>query len=62
MDWLLPVIGGGVNLNFKFRIVFWNVFSLEIGRFEKHIALSEKKPPLDRDNFYDRNSISRDAA
>ena len=33
------------NLNFKFRIVFWNIF-LEIWRFEKHIALSEKKPPL----------------
>ena len=34
------------NLNFKFRIVFWNIFFLEIWRFEKHIALSEKKPPL----------------
>ena len=32
-------------LNFKFRIVFWNIF-LEIGRFEKRIALSEKETPL----------------
>ena len=31
------------NLNFKFRVVFWNIFILEIGRFEKHIALSEKR-------------------
>ena len=34
------------NLNFKFRIVFWNIFFLEIWSFEKRIALSEKKPPL----------------
>ena len=33
------------NLNFKFRIVFWNFF-LEVWIFEKRIALSEKKPPL----------------
>ena len=33
------------NLNFKFRIVFWNLF-LEILRFEKRIALSEKMPTL----------------
>ena len=33
------------NLNFKFRIVFWNIF-WEIWRFEKPIALSERKPPL----------------
>mgnify|MGYP007048365776 CR=1 FL=1 len=33
-------------LNFKFRIVFWNIFFWEIGRFEKQITLSEKKPPL----------------
>ena len=32
-------------LNFKSRIVFWILF-LEIWRFEKRIALSEKKPPL----------------
>ena len=31
------------NLNFKFRIIFWNIF---FWRFEKHIALSEKRPPL----------------
>ena len=30
-------------LNFKFRIVFWNIF---LGRFEKQITLSEIKPPL----------------
>ena len=29
------------NLNFKFRIVFWKIW-----RFEKQIALSERKPPL----------------
>ena len=34
------------NLNFKFRIVFWNIFFLEIWRFKKRIALSEKKLPL----------------
>ena len=34
------------NLNFKFRIAFWNIFISEIGRSKKHIALSEKKPPL----------------
>ena len=37
------------NLNFKFRIVFWNISFLEIWRFEKRIALSEKKPPLQCD-------------
>ena len=36
------------NLNFKLRIVFSNVFFLEIWRFKKHIALSEKKSPLER--------------
>ena len=35
--WNLNLLLAG-NLNFKFRIFFW--------RFEKHIALSEKKPPL----------------
>ena len=35
-----------VILNFKFRIVFLEYFHLEIGRFEKRIALSKKKPPL----------------
>ena len=34
------------NLNFKLRIVFWNIFFFEIWRSEKRIALSEKKPPL----------------
>ena len=32
------------NLNFKFRIAFWNNF---FWRFKKHISLSEKKPPLE---------------
>ena len=32
------------NLNFKFRIVFWNIFFL---RFEKQIALSERMRPLE---------------
>ena len=36
---LLLLVG---NLNFKFRIVFWNISTLDIGRFEKHITLSEK--------------------
>jgi hypothetical protein len=40
---LLLLVG---NLNFKFRIVIWNIVFLDIWRFEKHIALSEKKPPL----------------
>ena len=31
------------NLNFKLRIVFWNIF---FWRFEKRITLSKKKPPL----------------
>ena len=34
------------NLNFKLRIVFWNIFFLEIWTFKKRITLSEKKPPL----------------
>ena len=29
------------NLNFKFRIVFWNIFFGDL-EFEKHITLSEK--------------------
>ena len=36
----------GGKFKFKFRIVFWNILILEIGRFEKRIALSEKKPTL----------------
>ena len=32
-------------LNFKFRIVFWNIF---FWRFEKRIALSEKKATFSR--------------
>ena len=41
---LLLLVG---NLNFKFRIVFGiYIFFLKIGRFGKHITLSEKKPPL----------------
>ena len=30
------------NLNFKLRIVFWNIFILDVWRFKKRIALSEK--------------------
>ena len=33
-------------LNFKFRIVFWNIFFWRFGDLKKRIALSEKKPPL----------------
>ena len=42
---VLLLLWAGI-LIFKFRIVFWNIFFLEIWRFEKQIALSEKKPPL----------------
>ena len=41
--------------NFKFRIVFWNNF---FGGLKKHIALSEKKPPLPITNF---NYIGRNS-
>ena len=34
------------DLDFKLKVVFWNIF-FEIWRSEKRIALSEKKPPLD---------------
>ena len=40
------------NSNFKFKIVFWNIFFFEILRFEKHITLSEKKPPLETFMWY----------
>ena len=38
-------------LNFRFRIVIWNIF-LEIWRFEKRIVLSEKKPPSDKHSLF----------
>ena len=44
--WICCLLLLAGNLNFKFRIAFWNIFIFEIGRFKKHIALSEKKPPL----------------
>ena len=34
------------NLNFKLRIVFWNIFFWRFGDLKKRITLSEKKPPL----------------
>ena len=40
-------------LNFKFRIVFLEYFFLEIGRFEKWMALPEKRPPLVPNNLLD---------
>ena len=42
---LLAVIG-----KFKFQVqeCFWNIFFLEIWRFEKRIALSEKNPHLEK--------------
>ena len=40
------------NLNFKVRIVIWNNFFFDIWRFDKPIALSEKKPPLVLVLFY----------
>ena len=44
MKFKFPAIGG----NFKFQVQdsFLEYIFLEIWRFEKHIALSEKKPPL----------------
>ena len=36
----------GGNLKFQVKDSFLEYFILEIGRFEKQIALSEKKPPL----------------
>ena len=43
--WICCLLLLAGNLNFKFRIVIWKTF-LEIWRFKKHIALSEKRPPL----------------
>ena len=39
--WICCLLLLAGNLNFNFRIVIWNIF-LEIWRFEKHTALSEK--------------------
>ena len=36
-------------LNFKFKIVFWNIFFSRFGDLKKQIAHSEKKPPLERE-------------
>ena len=36
----------GGNFKFQAQDSFLEYFFLEIGRFEKRIALSEKKPPL----------------
>ena len=36
------------NLNFKLRIVFWNIFILEIWRFEKRIRSFWKKATFNR--------------
>ena len=38
--WICCLLLLAVNLNFMFKIVIWNIF---FWRFEKHIALSEKK-------------------
>ena len=46
------------NLDLKFRIVFWNILIFEILRFEKQIALSERKPPLDKVNFHDGTTMN----
>ena len=35
-------------LNFKSRIVFWNIFFGIFGDLKKRITLSEKKPPLEK--------------
>ena len=35
------------NLNFKLRIVFWNIFFWDLEIWKNFIALSEKKPPLE---------------
>jgi hypothetical protein len=36
----------GGNFEFQVQDSFLEYFFLEIGRFEKQIALTEKKPPL----------------
>ena len=41
--WICCLLIMAGNLNFMFRIVIWNIY---FWRFEKWIALSEKKPPL----------------
>jgi hypothetical protein len=46
--WICCLLLLARNLNFMFRIVIWNNFFLEIWRFEEHITLSEKKPPLEK--------------
>ena len=41
--WICCLLILAGNLDFKFRIVIWKFFFLEISRFEKYIALSEKR-------------------
>ena len=40
----LPLLAG--NLNFKFRIVFWNIFFRTFGDLKKESHFLKKKPPL----------------
>ena len=39
------------NLNFKLRIVFWNIFFWDLEIWKNFIALSEKKPPLQKSDM-----------
>jgi hypothetical protein len=39
--------------------VIWNIFFLEIWRFEKRISLSEKKPPLTLKVNFQRQKSSK---
>ena len=63
--WICCLLLLAGNLNFKFRIVIWNIF-LEIWRFEKHIALFENKPHIKKvvhifhkSKFYTWNALSK---
>ena len=46
------------NLNLKLRIVLWNIFILDIWRFEKRNTLSEKKPPLTPHANFPTNNLN----
>ena len=47
------------NIDFKFMMVFWNIFFLKIWRFEKQITLSERETPLELSYKEDLTHFSR---
>ena len=49
----------GWNFEFQLQNSFLEYFFLETGRFEKRIALSEKKPPLVQNIFSIFRKISK---